>query len=234
MSTTDDHTNRVLALLAKAESTEYPEEAETFFAKAQELMARHSIDEAMLNRGATVNDVTSVTIVCAAPYATSKAVLLTVIAATNHCTAVRVTRRGDQTMRVFGFGEDIGNVESLFVALSAHATREVLNATVPEWETPKAFRYAFLLGFAIRIGQRLEDAGRVARDGYETETGVSTALVLSERSVAVKDAMSVEYPKLGTSRTSASSRAGHAYGRAAADRADLGQRAVVGSRRALR
>jgi hypothetical protein len=39
----------VRALLAKAESTTYPEEADALTAKAQELMARHSIDRAMLD-----------------------------------------------------------------------------------------------------------------------------------------------------------------------------------------
>src|SRR5262249_42684844 len=39
---------RVRALLAKAESTEFSEEAETFTAGAQKLMARHSIDYALL------------------------------------------------------------------------------------------------------------------------------------------------------------------------------------------
>ncbi|MFD0330099.1 DUF2786 domain-containing protein [Streptacidiphilus monticola] len=40
---------RIRALLAKAESTDFPEEAEALSAKAQELMARHSIDAALLS-----------------------------------------------------------------------------------------------------------------------------------------------------------------------------------------
>lgn len=39
---------RIRALLAKAEATGFPEEAEALTTKAQELMARHSIDEALL------------------------------------------------------------------------------------------------------------------------------------------------------------------------------------------
>ncbi|WP_228984453.1 dihydroxy-acid dehydratase, partial [Streptomyces sp. DH12] len=39
---------RIRALLAKAEATGFPEEAEALSAKAQELMARHSVDEALL------------------------------------------------------------------------------------------------------------------------------------------------------------------------------------------
>ena len=46
----DSVVHRIQALLAKAESTEFPDEAEAFLAKAQELMARHAIDDAMLRR----------------------------------------------------------------------------------------------------------------------------------------------------------------------------------------
>jgi hypothetical protein len=42
---------KVRALLAKAESSEFDAEAEAFTAKAQELMARHSIDHALLAMG---------------------------------------------------------------------------------------------------------------------------------------------------------------------------------------
>ena len=40
---------RIRALLAKAESTEFPEEAEALTAKAQELMSAHAVDEALLD-----------------------------------------------------------------------------------------------------------------------------------------------------------------------------------------
>ncbi|MFE0513034.1 DUF2786 domain-containing protein, partial [Streptomyces sp. NPDC058964] len=47
---------RIRALLAKAEATGFPEEAEALSAKAQELMARHSVDEALLAVGAPSPD----------------------------------------------------------------------------------------------------------------------------------------------------------------------------------
>ena len=40
--------SRIRALLAKAEATEYAEEAEALSARAQELMAKYSIDQALL------------------------------------------------------------------------------------------------------------------------------------------------------------------------------------------
>ena len=39
---------KIRALLAKAEATEFPDEAEALSARAQELMAKHSIDHALL------------------------------------------------------------------------------------------------------------------------------------------------------------------------------------------
>ena len=46
---TETWVSKVQALIAKAESTEFPDEAEAFMAKAQELMTRHAIDLAMLD-----------------------------------------------------------------------------------------------------------------------------------------------------------------------------------------
>ena len=46
--------NRIRTLLAKAENTEFAAEAETFTAKAQDLMTRHAIDAALLHGSATI------------------------------------------------------------------------------------------------------------------------------------------------------------------------------------
>ena len=51
MTDDDRRLSTIRALLAKAEATEYPDEAEAFFAKASELISRWAIDEAMLWAG---------------------------------------------------------------------------------------------------------------------------------------------------------------------------------------
>ena len=48
--------DKVRALLAKAESTQFEAEAEAFTAKAQELMTRHRIDRAVLNASDDLGD----------------------------------------------------------------------------------------------------------------------------------------------------------------------------------
>src|SRR3546814_127112 len=75
--TNDPWLRRVQAMLAKAESTQFPAEAEALLAKAQELMSRHAIDEAMLqSAGRAASDaVTTTVVVTTAPYAGAKASL---------------------------------------------------------------------------------------------------------------------------------------------------------------
>src|SRR3546814_13183034 len=85
-------------MLAKAESTQFPAEAEALLAKAQELMSRHAIDEAMLqSAGRAASDaVTTTVVVTTAHYAGAKASLLGAIAAANHCRVIMQTGGGGE------------------------------------------------------------------------------------------------------------------------------------------
>src|SRR5205823_14651531 len=87
--------DRVRALLAKAESTEFPDEAEAYTAKAQELMTRHRIDHALLTVTKRVRD-RPVTRRLAVdnPYEAPKSLLLQVVAEANGCRAVWMKRFG--------------------------------------------------------------------------------------------------------------------------------------------
>lgn len=120
---------RVQALLAKAESTEFPAEAETLLAKAQELMARHAIDEAMLrSTGSTRRaDVVSETVVVEPPYASARSALLGAVARANDCRLVMArSGRGAQHCVLVGHRSDVDGSITLFAALSLHATRSML------------------------------------------------------------------------------------------------------------
>lgn len=59
--TDDTRIDKIQKLLAKAERASTPEEGETFYAKAQELMAKWAIDDAMLraNKQSSDDKVTS-------------------------------------------------------------------------------------------------------------------------------------------------------------------------------
>ena len=80
---------RVRALLAQAESTTFEAEAEAFTAKAQELMARHAIDAAVLwARSERDERPTMIRVAIDDPYADIKSLLLQHIAHHSRCRAV--------------------------------------------------------------------------------------------------------------------------------------------------
>src|SRR5690606_21149948 len=82
---------RVRMMLAKAESTPYPAEAEAFTAAAHSLMARHSIDRAVLEataRQGRSDGPRATRIPVAAPYAKDKVRLLSAVARANRCRTV--------------------------------------------------------------------------------------------------------------------------------------------------
>lgn len=218
----DPWRRRVHALLAKAESTEYPAEAETLLAKAQELMARHAIDEAML-RGGHDTSIGSERVVVEPPYAGSKASLLSVVARANGCRVViSGGGRGAQLCVLVGPATGRANARSMFTALSMHATRQMLAAAVPPHDTPRRFRHAFLLAFAHRIGERLAAVKTTAEHDAEAAAGRSVSLVLVGQEQAVDAAVAAEFPDLRLITRHASSGAGVRSGRTAADRAGLG------------
>lgn len=218
-----DHMRIVQGLLAKAQSTDFPDEAEALLSKAQQLMAEHAIDEAMVTAadGGERSTVERITIVCEAPYATAKVSLLYGIATTNHCQTVRTTKGANPSVEVFGYGVDLAHVEALYTHLSLQATRAVL----AEEFTARRFRHAFLLGFSGRVYERLEEARRVAQAAYEDKhasEGGSVALVLADRRGEVEHAFKAAYPRTRQARTSTSSSYGQMAGDAAGRRADLG------------
>jgi hypothetical protein len=236
----DAMAERIAALLDKAESTSYPEEADAFLAKAQQLMARHAIDEAMLDaaRGST-DEITQVDLTIVAPYASAKSVLLGAVAASNRCRVVSASRPGGRVVcTMVGFETDIRHARSLYLSLSHQAVRFMLDAPLPPGDTPRRFRHSFLLAYAQRIGERLREADRVAHDEATSEqlaqaSGRSVSLVMASREARVDRALRDAFPGLRTRRVSSSSGAGHRSGRAAADRSSLDRPSVSGGSRAL-
>lgn len=230
----DPWRRRVHALLAKAESTEFPDEAEALLAKAQALMTRHAIDEAMLSEGRD-SPIASEHLVVDAPYATAKSSLLSVVAHSNGCRVVISggTSGSGQLCVVVGPASGRAATMTMFTALSMHAARQMLAAVVPPGDTPRRFRHAFVLAFASRIAERLAEANAVAEQAAEADAGRSVALVLADRSRAVDAAVASEFPNLRTVRRQASSGAGIRSGRAAADRAGLAAPITDARRRGL-
>jgi hypothetical protein len=215
--------DRVRALLAKAESTSFAEEADAFTAKAHQLMDRHAIDRAMLashGRGHSGPGATSRRVSVEQPYASAKASLLGAVARASRCQAVWVKQAG--FVDVFGYPDDLDTVELLHTSLLLQATSSMLAAgTAGARYRQRAFRHAFILAFASRIGRRLRDAATVTTAQAEADHGAALVPVMADRAAAVSSARSEAYPFTGRHRTSASDAAGWTAGTVAADRANL-------------
>lgn len=216
---------RIRALLAKAEATDYPDEAEALSAKAQELMARHSVDEALLAAAAPAADAPGACrIGVEPPYEQAKAVLLDAVATANHCRAVWNEPLGFST--VVGFEADLESVELLYTSLLVQATHAMTRAEAAQRaggrKRTKTFRQSFLAAYAHRVGDRLAAVA-------ETQVTQDLLPVLATREVAVTDRLERMFPQTTTARLrGVSDAAGWTEGAAAADRAQVRARPRLG------
>jgi hypothetical protein len=218
---------RIRGLLAKAESTEFPGEAEALTAKAQELMTRHAVDAALLDgrQSPAGMEVSTRRMHVSDPYVRAKMHLLAAIAEANDVRLVWYQRLG--IANLVGGRADLDAVELLFTSLLLQVTQALAAAERHERRSPatRTFRRAFLLGYAHRIGERLQAARRQATAAAAAERGVDLLPVLRSRREAVETAAAQLFPRVRSSRSRASLDAGGWYaGRVAADRADVGPR----------
>lgn len=210
---------RVRALLAKAESTEFEQEAEALTAKAQELIARHAID-ALLVDAAGDEEPGWRRVYLDDPYADAKAMILGGVARANRCTVVYSPSYGWCT--VFGYPADLDAVELLTASLLAQASGAMVRAgSVVDGRgrsRTKSFRRAFLVGFAERISQRLAEATDAQVAAVASGALLPALAVRDERVEALRTRA---FPNTVRRATSISNWGGLAAGHAAADMADL-------------
>ena len=230
----DDMLRKVRGLLAKAEdpgTTEH--EAEALTAKASELMAKYGIDEAMAAERNSRHQVPGNKIVVVdGPYTTPKASLLGVVAKAFRCDAVQLIGQDRTRLKVhlFGFESDMEMVQLLYTSLLLQATHGAVRV---EKQTDyygrsrtRSARSSYYLGFAYAVKQRLAESTAKA----EADTcAPGTALVLRSRQVAVKNAMSAEYPSLVQRSVRAGNSSGYSRGRADGQRANLHNRPSAGA-----
>lgn len=224
---------KIRALLAKAESTEFPDEAEALSARAQELMTRHSIDHALLAAQSGSKDTPGARrLPVDGPYESPKATLLHVVAQANRCRSVWQKAIGMST--VVGFPSDLDAVELLYTSLLVQANTAMLAAGAKKdaygRSRTRAFRQSFLVAYAYRIGVRLSQATvRAEQQAAAAAPGKDLVPVLKERHEAVDHAIDEMFGDgLVYDRGSrATDEEGWASGLAAADMAALHSREQV-------
>ena len=252
MTEDDRRLSTIRALLAKAEATEYPDEAEAFFNKASELISRWAIDEAMLWADADAagrEQPDELQLLLHAPYLPQKAVLVGAVATAHGCRAVRIVSppgTGKEIISIVGFPTELKWVDTLVTSLLVQLTSAMLSRC-PAGLTPSAsasWRRSFIVGFAEEVGRRLEAdraAAAAERDaavqgsapaagsGSGPSPAPSTALVLASRVDEVDSELRRRHPRLRSSwGSSGRSASGRREGRAAGREASISRRGLGG------
>jgi Protein of unknown function (DUF2786) len=227
--------SRVRALLAKAESTTFPEEAEALSAKAQELMSRYSLERIVVETSSGADGIADPYPAAARrlwldnPYVAAKAMLVGAVAEANRCRTVLAEKLGFTT--VLGDEVDLEIVELLSTSLLVQATRAMVSAgshlTRRGRSRTRSYRQSFLLAYATRIGERLS----TARDLSAATVADAAQLlpVLAARERVVDELFESMFPQSVSRSFSVGNAAGWHAGRAAADLAVLDTRRAVAS-----
>lgn len=229
---------RINALLAKAESSNFPEERDAFNAGAEKLMLRLGISIAELeSEGKTkAEKVVEVRRTFTGDYSISWIPFVSSVArGFGHLTTLQAVNSWNSSRNSYIIGHE-SDVEMFLVLLdsltlqvkSALLTWQKENREDRKWMTEHQ-RYlqnrSFIEGFGRKVGERL--TGRRTTEEAATSTG--TALVLVSKDVRVQDWISETYPTLGKSRGHDYSSTGYHAGQRSGATANLNDPSIGGS-----
>lgn len=216
--------NRVRGCLALAEDEGATEaERENATIRAAEIMAKFSIDAAMLQAEADVRAVPCDRVVnFPDPYAKQHMFLYVEILRAFGGDAVvidsprRYRQNNGITLQVYAFEAELTMVDILYTSLLLQGVNQ--SKVVPSYEHAKTWRVSFWQGYTSVIRRRLAEAHKTVTDS----SSAGTALVLRERGDQVAKRIREEHGKLGQYRGSqARSAHGFTSGREAGNRANL-------------
>ncbi|WP_223885006.1 DUF2786 domain-containing protein [Nocardia colli] len=217
--------SRVRGLLAKAESTTFPDEAEALSAKAQELMTKYAVDRVLVDADTSIPDLPGAArIWLETPYVDAKALLVNVVTDANRCRAIFSSAWGFMT--IVGDDTDLEVIELLTTSLLVQATRAMIasgNQTERSADSrSRAYRKSFLIAYATRIGERLA----AATEATIAKSADAERLlpVLASHQLKVDKAFDTLFPAVRNRGVSIPNANGWDDGRAAADNAELGAR----------
>ena len=226
---------KVRALLAKADGAATEHEGWSYTAKATELMARHSIDQAMIgDQQGDAEEPEVKTFRVEGPWVLLKAQLLGCIAQSLGCKALRAPKSSKAVpVAVYGYPTDIHRVEVLYASLLLQMANGAENARPPQGVQTRKFRQGWMLGFAQRVGERLAEIEKATAQDATPTRGRGAELVLQDRAQVVERFMRQQTTGgIRREGLTQGDRQGRRSGALAADRADLNQDRV-GARKAL-
>lgn len=244
MTSAFDYAAKVEALLRKAEGAATEHEAEAFQTKAMELIAKHGIDQAMLDAkrqeaGGKAEDIVRKRVTIRNPYSETKARMVAWVVMNMRCRAILhpdPTGRSTGSVSVIGFESDVDRAIQLVSSLLLQLAGQVDKQRDPYGITPaRTYRKNWASGFAVAVSNRVRDYETRAEKAADADSdGPSTALVLVDRKAAVERWYSEQFGNLKAAKDA--KLGGHGYGEGVRDgkKADInfGNR-VGGTRTAI-
>lgn len=222
--------DRIRKLLAQAEHPHTSEqEAEVFSGRAEALMHKYAIDQAMVQSKSGTDETIEVReIKVTAPYAKEKSLLASSVARAFGAEAVMFNSGGwgrGGYVKVVGWTSDLEQVEVLFTSLLIQAARDVMRQRVPFGEDKAAYRSSWMLGFRSGAGNRLARLRKQATAEANEATGNGAEMVLVSRHAQIEKRFAEEFPTTHTVKVR-SSGSGYRAGYESGSTADVGNRRV--------
>ena len=222
---------KVRKLLAMAEGTANPNEADAFSRKAAELIALHRIDPDRL-RAEAGDDLAVIEVELGrGAYVRGRLSLLTAVGEAHGCKVVYEVRATGTVAFVAGFRSDLDAVTLLYHSLHTQASSRMTSERRATAAATQQWRRSFLFGYADRIRTMLHRSAAEAQ--RQTADPGTTLPALRARDRRVDEFSRQQFGRVVAARRPKPATAtGWHAGQDAASRADLG-RERVGGRRAI-
>lgn len=223
---------KVRKLLAKAEATDNPHEADVFSAKAAELIAAHRISpDRLVARGpGDVLELRRIPVGRGA-YVRARLALLGSVARAHDCEVVFETGGAGTVALVAGFASDLEATVLLYESLHLQAAGQMASIRRATPAATQRWRRAFLFGFASRLGELLGDARRTAEADARAQAAATTLPDLPARAAQVRRFAAESFGRVvkASSPTPAIA-SGWEHGHRAAGGVDIGRSRLTGRR----
>ena len=218
---------KVRKLLAMAEGSGNPNEADAFSRKAAELIALHRLDAARLRH--TTDDALTVRTfaVGRGAYVRARLSLLQAVAEAHGCRVVFSAGRDGTTAFVAGFRSDLDTTEVLYSSLHTQAAARMGAVQRSTGAATQRWRRSFLFGYAHEVHLML--AGARAQAEHSAGDSSDWLPAVRSRDAQVAEFAAHEFGRVVSARApSAATTSGWNAGRSAAQHADLGRRGMSG------
>lgn len=218
---------KVRKLLAMAEGSPNPNEADAFSRKAAELIAAHRIDPDRLQATAGDDLAVSEFVLGRGAYVRGRLGLLQAVAEAHGCRVVFEVRDRGTVAFVAGFRSDLDTAALLYHSLHVQASSRMSTERRATAAATQQWRRSFLFGYANQIKQMLQRSADLAQRHVHPS---STALpALRARDRRVDEFSRQQFGRVvAARRPKAATATGWEAGRQAASGADLGRKRVAG------